>query len=111
MPSLLEDEGTPAPHRLKFIYPRSFSELMAYFSALSGLREAALPDAIVIDGLETFVERLRDRLESDGVDLRTNAGVESVSGTKGKDKKANVTLESGESISCDHGEFKWKYSH
>ena len=60
MPSLLEDEGTPAPHRLKFIYPRSFSELMAYFSALSGLREAALPDAIVIDGLETFVEIASD---------------------------------------------------
>ena len=65
------------------------------------------------DGLETFVERLRDRLESDGVDLRTNAAVESVSGAKkGKeDKKANVTLESGESISCDHGELKWKYRH
>ena len=65
MPSLLEDEGTPAPHRLKFVYPRSFSELMAYFSALSGLREPALPDAIVVDGLESFVELASDDYEDD----------------------------------------------
>ena len=42
--------------------------------------------------------------KSDGVEIRTNAKVESVSGAKGKTKKANVELESGESISCDHGE-------
>ena len=65
MLSLLEDEGTPAPHRLKFIYPRSFSQLMAYFSALSGLREPALPDAIVIDGLENFVELSSDDFGGD----------------------------------------------
>ena len=42
--------------------------------------------------------------KSDGVEIRTNAKVESVSGAKGKTKKANVELEGGESIPCDHGE-------
>ena len=59
------------------------------------------------DGLETLVERLRDRLKSDGVEIRTGAAVESVAGTSkgGAGKKANVALESGEEIACDHGEF------
>ena len=57
-------------------------------------------------GLETLVERLRDRLRSDGVEIRTGAAVESVAGAKGAGKKANVALESGEEIACDHGEFK-----
>ena len=65
MPNLLEDEGTHAPHRLKFVYPRSFPELTAYLSALSGLREAALPDAVVIEGLETFVEIGIDAFDDD----------------------------------------------
>ena len=56
------------------------------------------------DGLESFVEKLRDRLKSDGVEIRTGAKVESVSGANAsKEKKSNVTLESGESISSDHG--------
>ena len=59
------------------------------------------------DGLETLVERLRDRLKSDGVEIRTGAAVESVAGATGRaGKKANVALESGEEIACDHGEFK-----
>ena len=70
MPNLLEDEGTPAPRRLKFIYPRSFFELMTYLSALSGLGEAALPDTVVVDGLEAFVgiASSGDALDEDGGD-------------------------------------------
>ena len=52
----MEDAGTPAPHRLKFVYPRSFAQFVAYFSALSGLGASALPDAVAVDGLENFVE-------------------------------------------------------
>ena len=68
MPNLLEDEGTPAPRRLKFVYPRSFFELMTYLSALSGLGEAALPDTVVVDGLEAFVgiASSGDALDRDG---------------------------------------------
>ena len=52
----MEDAGTPAPHRLKFVYPRSFAEFVAYFSALPGVAASSLPDAVVVDGLENFVE-------------------------------------------------------
>ena len=56
-------------------------------------------------GLETFVEALRGRLKADGVEIRTNAKVKSVSGARNSEaKEPNVVLQSGENISSDHGE-------
>ena len=81
MPNLLEDEGTPAPRRLKFIYPRSFFELRRYLSALSGLGEAALPDTVVVDGLEAFVgiASSGDALDEDGGgELKVDLGCNSI---------------------------------
>ena len=81
MPNLLEDEGTPAPRRLKFVYPQSFFELTTYLSALSGLGEAALPDTVIVDGLEAFVgiASSGDALDEDsGGELKVDLGCNSM---------------------------------
>ena len=56
-------------------------------------------------GLETFVETLRERLKAGGVEVRTNAKVKSVSGSRNSEAKGpTLVLQSGENISSDHGE-------
>ena len=74
-------------------------------NALPHLRKEKWAVYSLDGGLETFIEALRERLKADGVEVRTNAKVKSVSGSRNSEGTGpTVVLQSGESISSDHGE-------